>query len=89
MFLFFLVSFKLVLGELLEIPGQVIPRKSGTSHNKHEGNRVRGTNIITITVVKHLVSVTFSFSVLIHGSWENVWEHFSSRHWKGGGIDGR
>ena len=25
----------------------------------------------------------------IHGFWENVWEHFSSRQWKGGGIDGR
>jgi hypothetical protein len=24
----------------------------------------------------------------IHGSWENVWEHFSSHQWKGGGIDG-
>jgi hypothetical protein len=23
----------------------------------------------------------------IHGSWENVWEHFSSHQWKGGGID--
>jgi hypothetical protein len=25
----------------------------------------------------------------IHGSWENVWECFSSHQWKGGGIDSR
>jgi hypothetical protein len=25
----------------------------------------------------------------MHGSWENVWEYFSSHQWKGERIDGR